>query len=273
MHHVDDAADEVAVAVGEVAVVALDQCVEGEVAVLAEGNFAQQEIAQGIGAEDFVHGFGTDDIAARLGHLALIEEQPAVGPYGARHSNAGGHEKGGPVDAMEAADFFADEVHVGGPEFGESRLVGGIIGSVAEGGDVVGQSVEPDVDHLLFVAWHGDAPGEAGAADGEIFESAANEGDDFAARGLGLHEAGIGLVKLEQLAFEGGELEEIIFFADGLGDAAAVRARRAGSARRPTLHRRRNTGRCRSLCRCSPCRAMWRTGAGRRACGALRWCG
>ncbi len=209
--HVDDAADEVAVAVGEVAVVALDQCVEGEVAVLAEGNFAQQEIAQGIGAEDFVHGFGADDVAARLGHLSLIEEQPAVGLYGARHRNSRGHEKGGPIDAMEAADFFADEVHVGGPEFGESCLVGGIIGSIAEGGDVVGQGVEPDVDHLLFVAWDRDAPGETGAADGEIFEAAADEGDDFAARGFGLHEAGVGIVKLQQLALEGGELEESNF--------------------------------------------------------------
>ena len=86
--HVDDAADEIAVAVGEVAVVALHQCVEGEAAVLAEGNFAQQEVAQGIGAEHLVHGLGAHDVAARLGHLSLIEEQPAVG-----------------LDASEAPEF------------------------------------------------------------------------------------------------------------------------------------------------------------------------
>ncbi len=44
----------------------------------------------------------------------------------------------------------------------------------------------------------------------------------------GLHEAGVGLVELEQLALEGGELEEVVFFADGLGDAAAIGAGSAG---------------------------------------------
>ncbi len=96
--------------------------------------------------------------------------------------NAGGHQERGPVDAVEAADLLADEVHVGGPEFCEARLVGGIVGAVAERGDVVGQRVEPDVDDVLFVARHGNAPGEAGAADGEILEAAADEGDDLAAR-------------------------------------------------------------------------------------------
>ena len=53
VHHVDDAADQVAVAVGEVAVVALDQSIEAEVAILAEGNLAQQEVAQCVGAQNF----------------------------------------------------------------------------------------------------------------------------------------------------------------------------------------------------------------------------
>ena len=85
-----------------------------------------------------------------------------------RQRQSGGHQKCRPVDAVEAGDLLADEVQVGRPEFLEFGLVCGIIAAVAEGGDVVGQRVEPDVDDVLLVAGNGDAPGEAGAADGEI---------------------------------------------------------------------------------------------------------
>ena len=67
----------------------------------------------------------------------------------------------------------------------------------------------------------------AGAADGKILKPAADKRDHFAARGLGLHEAGIGFVELEQLALEGRELEEVVLFAHCLGDAPAVGAGRA----------------------------------------------
>ena len=63
MHHVDDAADQVAVAVGEVGVVALKQSFEGEVAVVAEADLAQEEVAQGVVAEDLDDGFGANDVA------------------------------------------------------------------------------------------------------------------------------------------------------------------------------------------------------------------
>ena len=102
-----------------------------------------------------------------------------------------------------------------------------IVGAVAESRDVVGQRVEPDVDDVLFVAGNWNAPAETAAADGEIFEPAAHERDDLAARRLRLHEAGILFVELEQLAFKCGELEKVILFADGFSDATAIGAGRA----------------------------------------------
>ena len=65
VHHVDDAADQIAVAVGEVAVVALNQRVEGEIAVLAERNFAEEEVAERIGAEDFLNSLGARTMLPR----------------------------------------------------------------------------------------------------------------------------------------------------------------------------------------------------------------
>ena len=56
--HFERAADEVAVAVGEVGVVAGDEGVEAEAAVLAEGNLAEQEVAEDVGGEEVLLGFG-----------------------------------------------------------------------------------------------------------------------------------------------------------------------------------------------------------------------
>ena len=62
VHHVDDAADKIAVAVGKISVVALHQRVEGKIAVLAKGNFAEEEVAQGIGAQDLLDGLGAGSL-------------------------------------------------------------------------------------------------------------------------------------------------------------------------------------------------------------------
>ena len=54
----EDAADEVAVAVGEVGVVASDHSVEAEAAVLAEGDLAEEEVAEDVGGEEVLLGPG-----------------------------------------------------------------------------------------------------------------------------------------------------------------------------------------------------------------------
>ena len=208
--HRQRAAHQIPVAIRQIRVVALHQRVEREAAVLAEDDLAQQEVAQrvrpkevllGFGqvgferAEAFQNGLRAHDVAARLRHLALFEEQPAVRVYGFGQRQTGGHQERGPVDAVEADDLLADEVQVGGPEGFVLAVVGA---APAQGGDVVGQRIEPDVDDVLLVARHGDAPVEAGAGDGEIAQAALHEGDDFVAARLRPDEVGMLLVELEQ---------------------------------------------------------------------------
>jgi len=103
-------ADEVAVAVGEVGVITLHQCVEREAAVLTEDDLAQQEIAQRVGSKHVKDGLCANDIAARLRHFALFEEQPAMSHDALRQWQSGGHENCRPVDAVEAGDLLADDV-------------------------------------------------------------------------------------------------------------------------------------------------------------------
>ena len=116
LDHGQRAAGEVAQAVGEFGVVAADQRVETEAAVLPEDDFAEQEVAQGFEAHHLADGLGAHDVAARLAHLVVLEEQPAVGEDALRQRDVGGHQEGGPEDGVEAQDFLADQMQVGGPE-------------------------------------------------------------------------------------------------------------------------------------------------------------
>ena len=74
----------------------------------------------------------------------------------------------GPDDGMEADDLLADEVDVGGPVF----LIQAVVSTrVAQGGDVVGQRVQPHVDGMLFVKVHRHAPFDGCAADAEVLQA------------------------------------------------------------------------------------------------------
>ena len=65
---------------------------------------------------------------------------------------------------MEAGDVFADDLEGGGPPVGDIGF------GVTEDGDVVDESIHPDVHGLAVVAGYGDAPGElfGGAGDGDV---------------------------------------------------------------------------------------------------------
>ena len=141
-----------------------------------------------------------------------------------RKREAGGEQEGGPVDAVEADDLLADEVEIGRPVFGEAGNVLGGIAAIADGGDVVDQRVEPDVDDVLRIVGDGNAPLEAGARDGEVFEAAAHEAEDLVAAGFGFDRECAGFDEFDQLRLILREAEEIVFFGDPLRLRPVVRA-------------------------------------------------
>ena len=85
-----------------------------------------------------------------------------------RQGQTHAHEKRGPVDRVETHDLLADDVDAG-PEF--LQIVVFLV-AVAQGGDIVEQGVQPDVDDVLRVEVDRDAPGEAGAAHTEVLQAA-----------------------------------------------------------------------------------------------------
>ncbi len=189
MDHRQSAAGQVAEAVREIGVVAAHQGVVAEAAVLAEDYFAQQEIAQGVGAQHFVDGSGAHDVAAALAHLVVFKQQPAVGEDALGQRQVGGHQEGGPEDGVEADDFLADQMQVGGPEVVAVNFF------AVDGAHISGQGVEPDIEDVLGFVGNGNAPFDGRPGDGEILQALLDEGDDFVAAGLGLDEIGLLLVE------------------------------------------------------------------------------
>src|SRR5579883_1414609 len=101
------AAGEIAEAVGEVAVIAGDERVVAEVAVLAEDDFAQQEIAQRVHAKHVDDGSRQDDVALGLAHFGGVHQEPAVRPNLLGNGQHGSHEERGPIDGVETDDVLS----------------------------------------------------------------------------------------------------------------------------------------------------------------------
>ena len=122
--HGQRAAGEIAESIRQIGVIALHQRIEAKRSILPEDDLAQQEVAKGVAAKHIHDGFGAHDISTRLRHFAFFKQQPPVRNDTLGQGQSGGEQKRRPVDAMEAHNFFADHVHVGGPELVE---FGGVI--------------------------------------------------------------------------------------------------------------------------------------------------
>src|SRR5580658_5955150 len=127
---------------------------------------------------------------------------------------------------MKADDLFAYQLQACWPVAREALLVLRRVAAVAQGRNIVGQRIHPNVYNVLFVARHWDSPVEAGPADGQIFQPAAHKGEHFPAACFRPDEPGILFVELEQFPLKSGKFEKVVLFAHRLGDAPTVRAGR-----------------------------------------------
>jgi len=198
-----------------------------EVPVIAEGNLAQHEVAhlvETVAADEVVR---IDHIAERLRDLLAFVGPPAVREHALRRLQPSAHQKGRPVDGVKAQDVLADHVKIGRPQL---RVVRRSDIGIADGGDVVGEGVEPHVHHVLLVPGHRNAPGETGPRDGQILQAAADEAHHLVAPALRCDEVGVVLVEFQQAILPGREAEEIarLFHPFDLGAARGdLLARRA----------------------------------------------
>ena len=216
-------AREVAVLVGQLGVVARLEGLRRDLAVRAEADLSQQVEAQRVGPVELGDLEGLDDVAQRLGHLVLAQQQEAVDGHLLRHLEPGGHQHRRPDDRVELEDVLADQLDRRGPELARQVLA---VARVGERRVVVEQGVDPDVDDLRVVPRHGHAPLEPRAAQRDVAQPAPEERVRLVVAVAGGDEAGpIGVQLLERL-LEGGEPEEpVVLLLDlqhDLVDRAAV---------------------------------------------------
>ncbi len=218
--HRGDAGRQVAVVVRQLAGVAGGEVLPGEGAVLAEGDRAEEVPAVRVHAEVRGQVLRLDAGQVRLGHLLTADHQPAVGRDLAGQGETLRHQHRRPDHRVEAEDVLADQVDVGR----EGLLELGLVLVVADRRGVVQQRVDPHVDHVLVVPGDRDAPVEGRAGDGEVLQALAYEVHDLVARGLGLDEAGVGLVVGEELLAVLAQLEEVVLLAEDLDRLLVDRA-------------------------------------------------
>ena len=186
--HGDGAAHQVAQLVGELAVVAALEALERDDPVLAERDLAEQVVAQGVDAVGLHHRERVEHVAARLAHLLAAHEQEAVDELALGQLVAGAHEHRRPDDGVELEDVLGHQVHRRRPVAGEVLAGAG----VRQRREVVDERVDPDVDDLLRVPRHGDAPLERRAADGDVLQALLDEGERLVVARLRPDPLGVG---------------------------------------------------------------------------------
>ena len=92
---------------------------------------------------------------------------------------------------------------------GQKRQSGDALVGEADGGDVVGQCVDPHIHHVLRVARNRHAPIECGAGDRQILQPGLDEAHHLVPPLARADELRIGVVMREEPVLIGGEAEEV----------------------------------------------------------------
>ncbi len=218
--HVHGPAQEIPHPVGQLGIIGMEKAFPGKVPVLPEGDRAEQVIAEDIRGVSPAKGgdlFKRDEVAQGLGHLPAFRKPPAVGKYRPGQGQVQSQEQGRPIDRVKPEDVLAQELDVGRPETPETSLLARARGGPAQGGEVVGQGIHPDINALGRVVGHGDPPVHelAGAAGNtEVAGPLDPElAQNLVAAGNRENEIGIFLDMLDQGRNPGGKPEEPGFLA------------------------------------------------------------
>src|SRR5581483_9993178 len=220
LDHRRGARHEVAEIVREVGVEPLLERLGRDRRVLLERGLAQHEIARRVDAPFLGRRDRIDHVAARLREPLSPVLEEAVDEHLPRQLDARGHQHRRPVDAVEAADVLADDVHVARPPLLELRLVG----AEAHAGDVVDERVEPHVHGVVGIPRPRHTPFDPPPArDADVLQPAVEPPEDLVAPDLRDGEVRSLLEQLAQLLLVLREPEEEVLLLHALHGIGVVR--------------------------------------------------
>ena len=234
--HVERTRDEVAPAVGQVGVVDLLHALEADGAVGAGHHVGHKVVAIALDAQHVDNVLRSNGVTAALGHLlglaglGIAHSQEAVGKDVLGQGLADGHEHGRPNNAVEADDVLTHNMELRGPAIGQlgTGLVG--VDTVADGGHIVEQRIEPHVGHVALVKRDLNAPVKARTAHGKVVEAALDKAAHLVHAERRLDKIGVLVIELEQLVLESGKLKEIGLLLHALERTVAIGAQMLADA-------------------------------------------
>src|SRR5258707_12397595 len=139
-----------------------------ENAICRKRQVAQQVVTHGVSAE-LVHQFHRSyDVASGFGDTLSLQRDKAMHRYLAWQRQPCRHKHRRPVEAVKARDVLANYMRISRPV----TLKHGRVIWKADGGQVVGQGIEPDINDVIRITreWHSPGLLEPGHAsrDGKI---------------------------------------------------------------------------------------------------------
>lgn len=171
-YHRNRTGQQVAQVVCKVNIDAVDKRFVGEVTVRAEWELTQQEVTQCVYAVTFCQNVWVNYVALGFAHLAAVQKQPAMTVNLLWQRQIQCHQDSRPDDGMETNDLFTNEVYVSRPVFFEIMI---FIVLVAQSVDVVGKSVNPNINNMSWIKVNRNAPAEGGTGNAQILKSWFNE--------------------------------------------------------------------------------------------------
>ena len=222
--HGNRAVDQIAEHICQIRVNALADQLVGEYTVIRERHLVQNVVADGIHTEQANQIVRIDNVAERLGHLAVADQQPRMTEYLLRQRLAERHQEDRPVDGVEADDILADQVHISRPELLVVLIVVAVRIVAAEG-DIVGKRIQPNINNMARVKVYRNAPAERGAGNAQVLQTRLEEVVyHLVLAALRLDELGVLLDVLHQAVGVLAHAEEVCFLLGVYARAAAVRA-------------------------------------------------
>ena len=172
--HGNGAVYQVAQGVRKLGIDALHHQLPGNHAVVVKGHLMQHEEAHGVHAELLHQIVRIEHISLGLAHLAVSLQKPRMAEHLLWQRQVESHQENGPVNGVETDDVLSDQVQIRRPVLLE-EIAGFSVAVVSDSGDIVGQGVQPHVNHMLRVKVHRNSPLEGGTGHAEILQARKQE--------------------------------------------------------------------------------------------------
>jgi hypothetical protein len=191
----------------------------GKIAVQTEGDFPKKEISDGIGSVPVEQHVRFHYVAHGLGHLASFDGPPPVSKYSCRRGKPLSPEHGRPVYSVGRQNVLSDEMGAVCPERRELFIVNRIAGR----GNIVDESIKPDVSNIFCVKRDLDPPMKSAfrPADAEVFQGFAEKSQHLVAPRLGPDKISIIFNMLDEPILILAHFKEVIALLD-LNDLPAA---------------------------------------------------